>query len=183
MKKKLICIVTCIMMMSLMFGCSLFTNEDASDKETEKKNSTQEIDKDFSIRMTDDYTFTDPEELDFDQRFVLVGDANSKLLSDMANMGYEATNMYEILYVKDGTAIGEYQYFVTADEASATELNDFYTSQGQKVTQEGNVLYAYSEGDTIQAAIISFASMGTISEETPEAYIEMMKSFNGLMEY
>lgn len=183
MKKKLVCIMTCIMIMSLMFGCSLFTNEDSSVKDTEKKDNAQTLEKDFSISMTDNYTFTDPQELDFDQRFVLVGDENSKLLSDMGNMGYAATKMYEILYAKDGVAVGEYQYFVTEDEESATELNEFYSSQGQKVTQEGNVLYAYSEGDTIQATIITFATMGTLSDETPEAYIEMMKSFNGLMEY
>ncbi len=183
MKKKLSCITICLMAAVLMFGCSLFTDGKDSSADTEKKEQSQAPDETFSIPMTEDYTFTDPEELDFDQRFVLVGDTNCKLLVNMANMGYAATSMYEILYVKDGTAVGEYQYFIAENEESATELNEFYTSQGQKVTQEGKVLYAYSEGDTIQATIITFASMGTISEETPKAYLEMMKSLNGLVEY
>lgn len=182
MKKRLISIMICIMML-LMIGCGSDKAENNSAKDPVKEDESQTIDKDFSIEMTDDYTFTDPQDLDFNQRFVLVGDENSKVLSDMANFGLTATKMYDIFYAKDGVPVGEYQYFVTPDEASATALNEFYSSQGQNITQEGNVIYAFSDGDTVEAMIIMFASTGAISAETPEAYIEMMKSFNGLMEY
>ncbi|MCI8640069.1 MAG: hypothetical protein HFG41_13260 [Coprococcus sp.] len=154
--------------------------EETSGAEEEGK---EEIAKDFTLAMTDSYTFTDPQDLDFDQRFVLVGEAGCKLLTDMGNMGYNADKMYEILYAKDGVPVGEYQYFVAPDEENAASLAEFYKSQGQNITVEGNVLYAYSEGDVIEATIVTFASTGTITDETPEAYIEMMKSFNGLMEY
>ena len=100
----------------------------------------------------------------------------------MANMGYLATAMYDIVYANDGAA-AEYQYFVAADEAGAASLAEFYTSQGQQITQEGNVIYVYSEGDTLQASIATMAAMDAITDETVEAYIEMMKSFNGLVEY
>ena len=57
-------------------------------------------------------------------------------------------------------------------------------SQGQNVTQEGNILYASVDGDTLQANITLYASSGnSMSEETVEAYVEMMKNFNGLMDY
>lgn len=186
MKNRLISIIMCMMLGVLLLGCS--GGNDSSEEQTEsggKEESSEEqtIDKDFSIQMTDSYTFSDPEDLEFDQRFVLTGDESSKLLSDMSNMGYAASEIYLILYAQDGMAVGEYQYFVTPDEASATALAEFYTSQGQQVTQTDNVLYAYSEADIIQASITTFASMGTISDETPEAYIEMMESFNGLVEY
>ena len=45
------------------------------------------------------------------------------------------------------------------------------------------MIYAYTEGDTLKASIATMASMDAITEETVEAYIEMMKSFNGLVEY
>ena len=176
MKNKLIAILICVVLG--MTGCS-----GSSEKEGESKAETQVVDEEFSIAMTDDYTFTDPEELEFDKRIVLTGDESCKLLSDMAKMGYEATNIYHIMYVKDGEAVGEYQYFVTEDEKSAITLAEFYSSQGQQITQQGNVLYAYMDADTSQANIIMFSSMGSISEETPEAYMEEMKNFNGLIEY
>lgn len=98
-------------------------------------------------------------------------------------MGYLASNIYDIVYVNDGIPAGEYQYFVSPDEDSATSLAEFYTSQGQQITQEGNVIYAYVDGDTLEGSIISMAGTGAISDETPDAYIEMMKSFNGLVDY
>ena len=49
--------------------------------------------------------------------------------------------------------------------------------------QNINLLYATVDGDTLEGSIISLAGTGAISDETPEAYIEMMKSFNGLVDY
>lgn len=191
MKKRLVSILMCVMLGIMTAGCGSSGDDDAGGSESKTESGSdagseedaQTIDKDFSIQMTDAYTFTDPQDLDFDQRFVLTGDTSCKLLSDMANMGYKADNIYTILYAKDGVAVGEYQYFVSPDEASATELAGFYSSQGQNIMQEGNVIYAYSEADVIQASITTFASTGAISDETPEAYMDMMKSFNGLVEY
>lgn len=189
MKKKLISILMCAMIGTTVIGCGS-SDKDGSkeagsktESEADREGETQAIDKDFSLQMTDSYTFTDPQDIDFDQRFVLKGDESCKLLSDMANMGYPATAIYDIVYANDGAAAAEYQYFVAADEAGAASLAEFYTSQGQQITQEGNVIYAYTEGDTLKASIATMASMDTITEETVEAYIEMMKSFNGLVEY
>lgn len=180
MKNKRIAIVMCMILGIVLAGCSL----DKGDSKSEDKKGEAEIDKNFSIEMTDSYTFTDPEGLDFNERYVLVGDENSKLLSDMKNFGYTATKIYQIIYGKDGKAAAEYDFFVTPDEASATELAEFYSSQGQQITQEGNLLYAFSDGDTVQAAIMMYASIeSSMSEETVEAYAEMMKDFNGLIEY
>lgn len=184
MKKRLISILMCTVIGIALVGCGSAGKSDSKEEEkTETQEESPEIDKDFSIQMTDNYTYTDPQDIDFNQRYVLVGDESCKLLSDMSNMGYTASAIYLILYAEDGVAAGEYQYFVTPDEASAVELAEFYTSQGQQVIQQENVLYAYSDADKMQATIMTFASMDTISDETPEAYIEMMKDFNGLVEY
>ncbi len=185
MKKRLISMLMCMMLGVLLIGCSGGNDSDSKKEDGEEQESSEEqaIDKDFTLQMTDSYIFTAPQDIDFDERFVLVGDENSKLLSDMGNMGYKASKMYDIVYVNGGSPVAEYPYFVTPDEASAADLAQFYTSQGQKITQEGNVLYATVDGDTLEGSIISLAGTGAISDETPEAYIEMMKSFNGLVDY
>lgn len=189
MRKKLISILVCAMIGIMMIGCGSSDKDDAgkTNGKTEGKADVQDekqtIDKDFSLQMTDSYTFTDPQDFEFDQRHVLVGDENSKLLSDMGNMGYKALKMYDIIYSNGGSPVAEYQYFVTPDEESAASLAQFYTSQGQKITQEGSVLYATVDGDTLEGSIISLAGTGAIADETLEAYIEMMKSFNGLVDY
>ena len=76
-----------------------------TESEADREGETQAVDKDFSLQMTDSYTFTDPQDIDFDQRFVLKGDESCKLLSDMANMGYPATANYDIVYANDGEFI------------------------------------------------------------------------------
>lgn len=161
--------------------------KDSTDNDKKAENVQQEDQEasvePLSIQMTDTYTFTDPEDLSFDKRYVLTGDKTCKLLSDMNNMGYAAETMYEIIYENEGKPAGEYQYFVAADEASAEDLESYYSSMGQNVTREENVLYTFVDGDTLEATIITFAGMGEMSEETPEAYAEMMKSFNGLSDY
>lgn len=175
MRKKLLLVAMSILLIISLMGCGA-KEEDAGDK-------VPEIDKDFSLQITDSYTFTDPQDLDFNQRYVLIGDENCKLLNDMQNFGYEASAMYEILYSKDDVPVGEYQFFVCADEAGASELNEFYSSQGQKVTQENNVLYSYTDGDTLEGNFITFSEMKILTDETSEAYIEMMKTSNGLRDY
>lgn len=197
MKNKFISIIICMTLgAAVLTGCGGSGGKDDASKEgTSKTESSKEEDsaaegegkeeiaKDFTIQMTDSYTFTDPQDLDFDRRFVIVGEEGCKLLTDMGNMGYQASKMYEIMYAKDGVPVGDYQYFITPDEESAASLSEFYKSQGQNITVEGNVLYAYTEGEAVEAMIVTFASTGAIPEETPEAYIEMMKSLNGLMDY
>lgn len=135
------------------------------------------------ISLSDDYTFTDPTDLDFDTRYVYAGYEGCKLLSDMKYIGYEATAMYEILYTKDGEFVGEYQYFVCADETMAGKLTAYFQGQGQKVTQEGKVLYAFNDGDTVLAMVMTYQGMGLIADETPESYLSFTADFNGLTEY
>lgn len=183
--KKIICLLMCIVLGMAMIGCGASDNKKAEKNETQTSSATKEnaAKEDFSIKMNDKYTFTDPKDLDFDKRYVLSGDKNSKLLSDMSNMGYEATNIYEILYVKGDKAVAEYQYFVCKNEQSAKDLEEFYSSQGQKVTREESVLYAYTEGEVVQANITMYASLGNMKEETPEAYITFLQNFQGLVKY
>lgn len=180
--KKTVCLLLCGLLAVMPAGCG--TGDSGNGKTEDGKQGNQETAVEpLSIQMTDTYTFTDPSDLTFDNRYVLTGDKNCKLLSDMSNMGYQTETIYDIIYENDGKPAGEYQYFVTADEAAAKDLESYYSSMGQNVTREGNVLYTFSDGDMLEATIVTFAGMGELSDETPEAYAEMMKSFNGLSDY
>ena len=181
MKKKIVAMLLCVFAVSVFGGCGLFTSEDSDTAENETQQ--QEKQEDFSIPMTDTYTFTDPEDLEFDTRYVLTGDASSKLLSDMTNFGFTVSNMYDIVYALDGKPVREYQYFVCPDEASASDLAEYYTSQGQQVTLDGQVLYAVVSGDQVEAMISMHSSLGSMSGDTVEDYVDFMESFNGLTEY
>ena len=77
------------------------------------------MDEPFSLKISDSYTFTDPEGLDFDARYVLYGGSNSSAVTIVNQQGCHVAEMYEILYVKDGRAVAEYRCYRGADEASA----------------------------------------------------------------
>lgn len=134
------------------------------------------------IVMTDTYTFTDPEELDFDTRYVYMGDSTSKILTDMLNYDFHGKAMYEILYSKDGEAVGEYQIFVMEDEANAQALGEFYAGQGQNVTVEEDRVYTYTDGDALKGNLMMFKGAGLISSEDPETYVRFIADSNGLVE-
>ena len=134
------------------------------------------------IVMTDTYTFTDPEDLDFDTRYVYMGDSTCKLLTDMLNFDFHGIAMYEILYSKDGEAVGEYQLFVMEDETNAQALSEFYASQGQNLTVEENRAYIYSDGDVLKGTLAMLKGAGLISSEDPETYARFIADSNGLVE-
>lgn len=136
-----------------------------------------------AIQITDSFSISDPEGLDYDTRYVYQGSTGSTLINNMQMSGYNAQAMYEILYAKDGQAVGEYQVIVAADEAAATSLLDFFQSQGQTLTQEGNVIYIYSDTDMIQATVATYSGMGVFSGTSAQDYLDWFASYNGLVEY
>ena len=183
MKKKIVATILCVFAVSVFGGCGLFTSGDSGEDAGENQAQQQEEQEDFSIPMTDTYTFTDPGDLEFDTRYVLTGDENSKLLGDMKNFGFSVSAMYDIIYALEDKPVREYQYFVCPDEASAADLAEYYTSQGQQVIQEGQILYATVSGDQMEAMITLYASSGSMSGDTVEDYVDFMAGFNGLTEY
>lgn len=161
---------------------SSVADQSGTGSETDASEPEQEVAYE-PIQMTEDYTFTDPTDLDFDTRYVYVGYEDCKLLSDMKNVGLEATAIYEILYTKNGEYAGEYQYFICPDETLAADLTAYYQGQGQNVTQDGKAVYAFTDGETLLGMVMTYQGMGMIPDETPESYLNFMADFNGLVEY
>ena len=183
MKRKWIAMRFCVLAVSVFGGCGLFTSGDSDEDSAGDETQQQEVQEDFSIPMTDTYTFTDPGDLEFDARYVLTGDENCKLLGDMKNFGFSVSAMYDIVYALDDKPVREYQYFVCPDETSAADLAEYYTSQGQQVIQEGQILYATVSGDQVEALITLHTSSGSMSGDTVKDYVDFTADFNGLTEY
>jgi hypothetical protein len=89
--------------------------------------------------------------------------------------------MYIILYENEGKAVGEYQVIVCDTEEDANNLKAFYSAAGQNLTQDGVVLYMFSDADMVQSTIAIYAAMGALSEETVNAYLTFVSTSNGLI--
>lgn len=188
--KKIIVLLMAAAMMTALAGCSNPGSSTSSTSSQSSESSSQEGESQSSsssesepLVITDSFTVTDPEGLDYDTRYVYKGDENSTIIINMSMSGYNAQAMYDIVYAKGDQAVGEYQIIVADDEASANDLKDFYESQGQLLEQQGNVIYYYSDTDQIQATIATYAGLGVFSGTTAQDYIEWIGSYNGLVEY
>lgn len=140
-------------------------------EETEVAKTVTGFDKEnsFDVVMSNDYTFTDPKEIEFDTRYVLYGGTTCQYAKQ-----YNAVDFYEIMYSKENKVVAEYKCYVTSNAGEAEKLKDtFKQHYGENVTNESNVVILYLEGDYTQQTIDLYAKMG-MCEGTPKAYLEKM---------
>ncbi len=184
MKKLISMLLAVLMLCSVMAGCGNTGNPDtttgAPENSTGAGDATGGADGNTDIKITDTFSVPDPEGVAYEARHVYSGDKNCTLLQGMTMQGYNASAIYVILYENEGKAVGEYQIIVADSEEDASKLKTFYASLGQNLTQEGAVLYTFSDADMIQSTIAMSAGMGMISEETVEAYLNFLTTTNGL---
>lgn len=175
MKKKILSAAVLTLTVSLLLsGCSLFAAPGDSDGSKNGGSSD-------AVKMTDSYTFEDPAELDFDTRYVLYCDENTKMISQ-APAEYGVKAGYSIIYAKDNAPVADYEFFVCDSAEHAQAAADLYASQGQSLTAaEGDpcVLYSFAGADTFEASLVTFQSYGIISEATVSAYVEFMQTNSG----
>ena len=136
------------------------------------------IDEPFSLKISDSYTFTDPEGLDFDARYVLYGGSNSSAVTIVNQQGCHVAEMYEILYVKDGRAVAEYRCYRGADEASAQQMAQLYNASCYQ-----DVVVLYSDQAVLEQMMGYYVQFGGMSEATPTAYLQYMMANEGMVPY
>ena len=115
--------------------------------------------------MSDKYVYTDPQDLDYDKRYVLAGDENCPYTTQ-----FGAKAFYEVLYVKDEKAAGEIQAYVMADEATAQAVCQQMAGFGYDASCQADVVLVTNSGEYVQGNIELYAQYGIIPEATPEAY-------------
>lgn len=174
MKKNLLhMILLGLMIAALLSGCSLFASSDGGDSGSGGSSG--------AVKMTDSYSFEDPADLDFDTRYVLCCDENSQMISSVpAEYGIRAS--YSIIYAKDDAPVSGYEFYVCDSEEHARATVDLYASQGMSLTAAENdpcVLYSTTDGDTLEANLVTFQSYGMIDETTVSAYVAFMQTSMG----
>lgn len=180
MKKLISLLLAVLMLCSVMAGCGNTGNPDTTEGSTGAANTTGAANANTDIKITDTFSVSDPEGVAYETRHVYFGDKNCMMIQGMTMQGYNASAIYVILYEKEGKAVAEYQVIVCDSEDDANKLKEFYASSGMNLTQEGSVLYMFSDTDMIQGTIAMYAGMGAFSEETVEAYLNYLSTMNGL---
>ena len=176
--KKLFSLRLVVMLLcAAMTGCFTSTNTNP----TEPEEPTGDAEKTTSVKITDTFSAEDPEGVTYETRHVYAGDKNCVMIQNMALQGYNASAMYVILYENEGKAVGEYQIFVCDTEDDANKLKAFYSAAGQNLTQDGVVLYMFSDADMVQSTITMYVALGALSEETVNAYLTFVSTSNGLI--
>ncbi len=174
MNRKLLAMVLVLMMATaVLSSCSLFTSGD--DNNGGVSGSTGDV------KMTEKYTFTDPADLQFETRYVLYCDENSKMVATAANYGMR--KMYSILYADGKDApVAYYEFMVCDTPENAQAVIDLYASMGTSLTvseADPCVIYSSTDADTMEAMLISFQASGVLSDTTVSAYLEYYKTFTG----
>ena len=169
MKKiRLAAVVLCLSVLAAsLAGCGLFAdNKGNAAAEGSAENSV------FEIKLSDEVTIKDPEGLDFDVRYVLYADAGNATIQIYASMGVALNEEYVVIYGKGDKVVGEYQYFVFADEASQS------TMQSMVPTMEnyGLVSVNVQSDDAIDGVIASMIAAQMMTDETPASYADMYKN-------
>ena len=176
MKKNLLkAILLTLTAAVLLSGCSLFATSSGDSGNGGSGGSTG------AIKMTDNYTFEDPADLEFDTRYVLFCDENSVMISS-APEEYGIKGSYSIIYTKDDAPVMDYEFYVCDSEEHAQATVDMYAAQGAALTAaEGDpcVLYSTTDGDTFEANLVMFQSYGVLNEATASAYVEFMQTSTG----
>lgn len=180
MWKKIMAIMMAVSLSAAMAGCS---SGDSGQEQGAQEEETAEEDGPFELQITDDFTFTDPEGLDFDTRYVYYGDENSIMLSSYKNLGMNIESVYIIFYANGDTGLDEYQYYVFEDEESVESLGDLLGAQGIDMEYEGLLGWCTKDADLMETTITTCHELEAISDATASAYTEIYTKSYGLWEY
>lgn len=166
LRKNVLCAVLALALAAMsLAGCSLFS--------TGSGDGEQETGSD-PIKMTENFTFEDPADLEYAKRYVIYADENSALISSAAEYGLKAD--YSILYADENDQpLGSYEYMICDTEEHAQAVIELYAAQGSALTAleaDPTVLHSSLDADAFMGSITAFQSMGFISETTVSAYAE-----------
>ena len=164
MKKILCAVMTLVMLAAMLTACGSTSGNEKPANETVSYDP---------VKISENYTFEDPTDIEFDKRYVITCDETSPMVASAASYGMSAT--YTILYAKEDAPVAQYDFMVVDTEEHAQGVIDLYASQGttlKTLDEDATVLWASSDGDTVEGSIVAMLSAGMISEATVSAYVE-----------
>ena len=176
MKKKYLCAMLAAgMMMSILSGCSLFASGGSGDGEGGG----------FApVKLTDSYSFKDPEGLDFDSRYVVVCDKDSTIISSDTMVTYGVQQSHYVIYGKDNATIASYDFYLCDSEENAEALLQFYADVGNTVIyiteEDPTVLCNTTDPDKLAATVTMLADGGLIAGADAKSYTDFcVTSYGG----
>ena len=167
MKRILCAVMTLVMLAAMLTACASNSNNGGNEPADPETVSYE------PVKITEKYTFEDPTDIEFDKRYVIACDENSSMVAAAASYGMSAA--YTILYAKEDAPVAQYDFMVVDTEEHAQGVIDLYASQGtalKALDDDATVVYASSDGDTVEGSIVAMQSAGMISETTVSAYVE-----------
>ena len=167
MKKILCAVMALVMLAAMLVGCGS-TSNNGGNKPADPETVSYD-----PVKISKNYTFEDPTDIEFDKRYVITCDETSPMVASAASYGMSAA--YTILYAKEDAPVAQYDFMVVDTEEHAQGVIDLYASQGtalKALDDDATVVYASSDGDTVEGSIVAMQSAGIISETTVSAYVE-----------
>lgn len=175
MKKKLLCALLAVgIMVSVLSGCSLFATGGGDD----------ETDSEFPpVKITDSYSFDNPEELDFDCRYVVVCDENSPIIASETMAEFGVQGSYSVIYGKEDTTVATYDFYLCGSEEDAAAMLQFYVDNGNttmyRLEEDALVLCNPSDPDKLEAMLVMFESDGMMSDTSAKSYADFCVTMYG----
>ena len=189
--KKILCMVLALLMCAAMLaGCN-------SDKNTGSTTSTpgtsapengepgQSGNEDPApagegIEITDNYTFTDPTDIEFDTRYVLYYGPDNALVMASADHGVLAE--YTIIYAREEKAVAEYTLYVCDTAENAQGLyNEMESYALTPDLAEGDdaVIVIYSDEYALEANLDIFVMGELLTDTKASTYADFYIDYYG----
>lgn len=167
--KRLVAFLLAGCMVMPMTGCSMFASGGDSAKQEEKETG---------IKISEDVTHEDPEDLDFDSREVLeLPEGNGYLQMIKEQHDIEPKNGYVIIYGKEDKPVAYYEYLVMPDENQA-EAYESSTAElaGGTVSRIGAVTLFEKSKDDVEAETAAYIGMQLMDDDTMESYVSFYEN-------
>lgn len=117
--------------------------------------------------------YTDPEDLEYDEKVVLVGAGEYAVLEDYVA---DLSTMTDVLYGKDGKMVGHNTYYVCTSKEGADHLMGWLETGTSNITRVSDTVISDSKtGKDLESLITSYIGYNVLNDDSVEDYTRMIE--------
>lgn len=117
--------------------------------------------------------YTDPEDLEYDEKVVLVGAGEYAVLEEYVA---DLSTMTDVLYGKDGKMVGHYTYYVCTSKEGADHLMGWLETGTSDITRVSDTVISDSKtGKNLESLITSYIGYNVLVDDTVKDYTRMIE--------
>ncbi len=117
--------------------------------------------------------YTDPEDLEYDEKVVLVGAGEYAVLEEYVA---DLSTMTDVLYGKEGKMVGHYTYYVCTSKESADHLMGWLETGTSDITRVSDTVISDSKtGKDLESLITSYIGYNVLVDDTVKDYTRMIE--------